>query len=272
MAQKQQTQNGSQKPHLRLLNFARRHKVLTFIVAIPLTLLAFNILGDQLQTFNAYHQVQISRQEKLLKSDKTFEEQKKLISELGGGTTSVALSKKDICFIAHNDSGWMATDYYQECYIRYVQLFTTDLTKDEIIQKLQSNTQRANLSTKTVVNSLFGDVEPSSYATEKYAQCVVYKQNYSPSVVYIPAGFDASKYEFPQDCEAPSKTDVPGPAYAMADLSVKTYQDIDPSLVDTSKIQLWTIYTSKYYEENLGCGVGILFCESPRSKPAHPEI
>lgn len=275
MAQKQKTLNAPQKIHVRLRNLASQHKILTVfivIIAIPTILFAINFLDDQLRTFNAYSQVQTARQDKLTKSDNTFDEQKKLISGLGEGTTSVALSKKDICFVAHNDSGWFATDYYQECYIRYVQLFNTDLTKDEIIQKLQSNTQREELSAKTLVNSLFGEVERRSYATEKFAQCTVYEQGYSPSVVYIPAGFDASRYEYTQDCEAPSETDVPGPAYVMSNLSVKTYSDIDPTLVDSSKNQLWIMYTTKYYKEALGCGAGLLFCENPRATPAHPDI
>lgn len=264
-----------QKVRVKLRNFMTRHKIFTWIIVIigiPVLLVLINLLGDKIQTQNAYSLVETARQESLITSDEHFEEQKKLIYNLGGDTKSVMLSKKDICFIAHNDAGWTVTDYYQECYIRYVQLYSTDLSRDSVVQKLSSYTERQKLSSETLVESLFGRLENNQNISPDVVHCSVYNDYRSPSLTYIPAGLDITKYKYAWDCETPNLVDNPGPAYAQSQLSVKSYSDIDQSKIDMSKNQLWIMYTTKYYKEALGCGAGLLFCENPRATPAHPDI
>ena len=264
-----------QKVRAKLRNFMTQHKIITWIIVIigiPVLLVLINLLGDKIQTLNAYSLVETARQEGLVTSDEHFEEQKKLISNLGGETKSVMLSKKDICFIAHNDAGWTVTDYYQECYIRYVQLYSTDLSRDSVVQKLSSYTERQKLSMETLVESLFGRLENNQNISPDIVHCSVYNDYSGPSLTYIPAGLDITKYKYAWDCETPNLVYTPGPAYVQSQLSVKTYSDLDQNKIDTSKNQLWIAYTVKYYDEEIGCGAGILFCNSPRSKPAHPEI
>ena len=60
-------------------------------------------------------------------------------------TTPAYSSKIDACYVTHNDTGWVAANWYQDCYIRYTDLFPITFSRSDIEQKLENFKDTPNL-------------------------------------------------------------------------------------------------------------------------------
>lgn len=173
-------------------------------------------------------------------------------------TIPLASSKVDVCYVTHEDQGWFAANWYQDCYLRYVQGFETTATKTEALQKVSS------------LSDIFGEPQDSPNAQTVF-KCELAESNFKETVRYRPAGSPISSLN---ECGIPDQLQgvfsVKGPIMLDNELSAKSYDSFNPVTVDNSKNQIWVMSDTYYYHEELGCGFGI-FCANPRSKPARAE-
>ena len=170
-------------------------------------------------------------------------------------TAPVYSSKIDACYVTHADQGWVAADWYQDCYIRYTDLFPISLSRSNLEQKLQATNG---------ISDLFG--KPNSF--QPRICDALYESNYQPTLIYLDLTLDAK--DMGLDCKIPKPTQdtftVRGPILLDDQLAVKSERSYDPSSVDKTKKYLYMQSDNYYYHESLGCGVGLL-CPSPRKNP-----
>lgn len=174
-------------------------------------------------------------------------------------------SKVDVCYIDYR--GKSPDSWYQDCYLRYVEGFSTSLTIDEVRSKLLSNPRSI---------SIFGNDSSKMQTNPDYLYCTLFDRfnhtdDYRTELQMIPANTKGGYGE----CEIPdllqSYGSVKGHIKLSDELSVKEYNTFDSSSIDNSQNQIWLMFNKHYYHEELGC-VKTIVCTKPRSKPAHPSI
>ncbi len=223
-------------------------KVLKIIVAIILGVILLFIIGVFI--FNYFNKQLIikdvsgQRSEAEKKADASVQNLVNKMINSGVSNRAIATSKTDVCYVTHSDAGWFANNWYQDCYLRYIVGFETQLSLTQFAQKISSISQ----------------------SHLEYPPCVAFSVDNSTQILYRPANT-------PRDqtlCEIPNQLQgigsVRGPIVLDKELSVKAYKSFDPANINNSQNQVWVIHDEYYYREDLGCGIG-LFCENPRSKP-----
>lgn len=164
--------------------------------------------------------------------------------------------KIDACYVTHSDTGWVANNWYQDCYIRYTDLFPTCLSRSDIEQKLKAS--------QNTLDS-FGKLETFHQKT-----CdILYRNNdYKPILLYLNWNLDQG--DLGHNCKVPKPTQgaftVKGPIVLDKELSIQAQRSFNVDDVDKAKKYISMQLDNYYYHESLGCGVGIL-CPSPRKKP-----
>lgn len=166
-------------------------------------------------------------------------------------SSSIGLSKTNVCYISHDDEGLFAKNWYQKCYLRYVEGYYVDASKDSVEQTI------SNISND---NTLFGKSDNF--------KCNIFSKDFVFSILYRPASGMREKI-----CEIPDKfrgvLSIKGPVLP-ENLSIEVIEDFKEDGIDNSKNQIWLTHNEEYYSEELGCGVGIIFCDNPRPKPINP--
>lgn len=165
-------------------------------------------------------------------------------------------SKIDACYVTHSDSGWVTTSYYQDCYIRYVDLYSTTLNRNEIEQRLGSIHQ---------VRGLFG--EPGLSNSKICGS--LYEDNYKITLSFLTWQVSA-KVADELNCKVPKQTQstftLKGPIILDENLKTRFARFFDENKIDQSKQYVMMQSDNYYYNESLGCAVGFL-CPSPRAEP-----
>lgn len=235
---------------------------LLIIVSVPALFVVVNIADNYRKSIAAESKIKNARQTAEIVSDEKIKEATNILKELGIATDSLGSSKTDVCYVNHRDQGWFAASWYQDCYIRYVDGFTTKLSRDEVMQRLTSNIKTP---------AYFGQSYSVS-VNRGVSNCGLFEEEYKTTLLYRPANYRLDHYS----CEIPNPLQalwsVKGPIVSDDELSVKAYRTFDIDEVDNSKNQVWIMFDDHYYHEDLGCGVGAVFCNNPRSKPVHPSI
>ena len=236
--------------------------VILSIISIPILLTLMNIGNNFRKNIIADKEIQIARQLAEGLTDKKVSEAKNLLTESGIAVDDIESSKIDVCYVNHSDAGWMASNWYQDCYLRYVNGFATDLASQDVKQMLMTNPK---------TSAYFGDEDAVLIFTQRL-YCGLFEKDHSTTLVYRPAnlGYDEDGCEIPSPYQSVSS--VRGPIILDDELSVRTYKIFNPLEVDNSRNQIWTIFDEHYYHEELGCGTGFIFCSNPRSTPVHPTI
>ncbi|MBC7869015.1 hypothetical protein H7X69_02465 [Candidatus Saccharibacteria bacterium] len=164
-------------------------------------------------------------------------------------------SKIDACYVTHSDRGWVAANWYQDCYIRYVDLLPTTLPRPVVEQRLNSLKN---------VNAVFG--EP-----EKYSPIIcdtLYKNKYKPTLIYL--NLKAETQGKSRKCSVPKMTQdtftIRGPIVLDDELSTNVQRSFDVNAIDQEAQYILMQSDNYYYHESLGCGFGLL-CPSPRTNP-----
>lgn len=232
-----------------------RKIVLLFYVLFGTSLIM--ILGSN--TFNYFKSLSAKQKSDELRTsiekvaDKKFETQVAILYKAGVIYRKISDSKFDICYISNSGGGWTVSNWYQYCYIRYVQGFYTNLDK---------NTVRHNILAIPNATSEFGRIETEQTADE----CSLFTsvKSLSHTVSYRPAGTPLKSYY----CRVPNQLQgigsVKGPFVLDEDLSKRAHRNFDSTQVDNSKDQIWIELDEQYYYESLGCAVGLLSCNNPR--------
>lgn len=202
-----------------------------------------------------------SRSNTELIADKKLKQIEYLITQAGITDKQIASSKIDICYVTHDDQGWIAYTYYQDCYLRYVKGYTTKLNKNELKQKLLAQPRAQNLFNKE-----------NSNPTTGFDDCELYQKAFTDTtnkgeLIYRPANITNDEHS----CKVPNPlqglSSVKGPNVLDDELATKIYRTYDITKIDNSSNQFWFTFDEYYYHEDLGCSIGVLFCDSPRSKP-----
>lgn len=163
-------------------------------------------------------------------------------------------AKVDYCYFTSDKKDKFNTvNWNQNCTLRYIDILETTLTRDEILQKLASNSD---------VPNLFG--EPYLYDLGKNGKCdPIYRSSDNRSTTL--SLLDWSR-ENNTSCQIydPSKNNTVnfGPN------SFKVIRGYDVKNVDKSKSYLYISRDNTYFTKSLGCGSKDLFgCREPISEP-----
>lgn len=179
------------------------------------------------------------KNEKVLAQQITILKEKNIIEE------EITSSKVAVCYV---DGGSKMNYWYQKCYLRYVEGFTTSLDKATIENILQSS-GRTNIHSRT---------------------CTLYAKNSKIGLMFrwknMPMTHaDALEGKIEFDCVIPDPISISPYTKHIT----KIYKDLDTKKINdaNSKNQIWIIVHEEYYNENLGCVRSILGCENPRETP-----
>ena len=242
-----------------------RKKLLVFVlilISIPIILALFNFAKQGIKNKTAKAKIVSARRT----AEKTLNEKVNnaidILNRSEVTASNLVSSKVDVCYVTHKDQGWFAASWYQDCYLRYVSSFVTRLSKNEVRQKLVVYPE---------VATYFGKVSTIS-TNLRTTYCGLFEKNYHTTLLYRPVNITSDEYS----CRVPNPLQgigsVKGPIILDDELSVKTYKIFNSSSIDNAQSQIWIMFDEYYYHEELGCGIGIIFCSSPRSKPVHPSI
>lgn len=231
---------------------------LGILVMLPILYVAIKLSGQYFTTRAAIGKVTAARSAAEKVDDKVFRDMSDLLFREGIATARLGSSKVDICYIDHNDAGWFAMNWYQRCYLRYVEGLAVNLDRATLKQKLASLPE---------VKSLFGEIStlPDTYPYPR--ECQLYKKQYSTTMIFLPAGH--TTFDPDGTCTIPAQINRESYPSLGPPVGVKRYRTFSETSVANSQHQIWLTHQKEYYREDLGCGVG-LFCESPRSKPVQP--
>lgn len=262
-----QSINEPEKPRKSLLKKIIIIISLSILGLLTLAILAFFVqsyLRKQeisKQTKAAPQKIANSRSSTEQTADKKLEQITSLITQAGITDKQIASSKIDVCYVTHADQGWFAYTYYQDCYLRYVQGYTTKLSKDELKRKLLAQPEAQNLFNKE-----------NSNPTAAFEDCELYQKAFTDTtnkgeLIYRPANVTNDEYS----CKVPNPLQglfsVKGPIILDNELATKTYRTFDATKIDNSTNQFWFSFDEYYYHEGLGCSAGGIFCDNPRPKP-----
>lgn len=216
------------------------------IIAIILALIAIETLNNQFKSSKVKSKIRVERQI----AEKSFQiklDQK--IADLqkqGVIDSNITETKADTCYIDHNDSGWMIQEWYQNCNIKYIGVFSAEYTPNEAFSKL-SQVQK-------------------NLIVERCASLEDYSSGFS--LLYRPP--NAPEQTF--DCKAPQVEEQTFDSSEQRRKSTQYYTYLNRNRIDNSKSQIWIVYELPYYHETLGCNHIGLSCDPPRSKPTHPPL
>lgn len=151
----------------------------------------------------------------------------------------VASSTADVCWIDHDDSGWMAVNYNQTCYIVTVQglaMPSGGAGSPALPSELAPGWERGIGDCQILTEG-----ERLGYA-------------HQTSVT---------------KCEPPSPASTePIVAYAAADARTKVLTQTGSAWGDSGDSVIWVTQYNQYFDEDLGCASPrFLTCESPLSEP-----
>jgi hypothetical protein len=223
------------------------------IATALLIVICIIFIGNIVHDYGVKNAVLKSKNENESAFDKTRES--KVTALLKSGITASSSpdysSKLDICYVTHSDQGWVATNWYQDCYIRYVDLFRTTLDRQDVDVKLNDA-------------QIFG----VPYTLNPRICDIAYEQGRDASVSYLNWQVDPAQ-QAQYDCRVPKPTQttftVRGPLVSDSELSIHPERSFSPEAVDKSKHYVAIESDNFYYHESLGCGFGIA-CPSPRAK------
>lgn len=178
-----------------------------------------------------------------------------ILNTAGLNKGSLGSSKIDVCYVGTRSLGFVTTGWYQDCYIRYVDGFSTDAFTEEIREKI--NAIDGSMLEFWGYTSLPADID-----------CYVYDKDLIPDMVFI-AKNDSNKRI---DCKIPDTLSGDGAedkvGIQVSELAVKTYRTFEKNNIMRNSNQIWIVHEERYVHDELGCaGIFSLSCENPRPVP-----
>lgn len=165
-------------------------------------------------------------------------------------------SKVDTCYTNHNDAGWTISNWYQDCYFRYVDLFQTSLSRAEIMQKLAA----------LPISDTFGF--PYTFSA---TACDLYDKRSKPTLSYLTWNLSDTKSTI--DCIPDlyqGVFTVKGSIVLDKTLAAYThsYRTFTADSVDKNKSYIAMQIDHYYFNGSLGCpGSGFLGCSAQLLSP-----
>lgn len=240
---------------------SRQYSAMTIVLLILVFILCifgYVVISKYIKNANARNNVIAARQNKEPEFDQARDYRLAVLSSAGLLDKKVAdySSKVDVCYITHSSQGWMAANWYQECYVRYVDLFSTSLNRDDVSEKLHSATKAKKIPANDI-----------DYLTGGCG--VIYSNNdgaLGVSHLKLNTTNEQSKTNI-DECQLPDQLQGPFRVGVFLDeqLSKKTLRSFKD--IDRSKNYILLESDNDYYDEDLGCAWGMFFCNSPRMSP-----
>ncbi len=231
---------------------------LLIILALPFVYALLVFSKQTIKTHSAKHKVTVARDKIEQSTDQKVANFETALINSGAVGPKLASSKASVCYVTHADQGWFAVNWYQDCYLRYVEGFSTNLSRE---------TFKAKLSGSTDLLTAMGELsnEDKFYPST----CVISDRTDKFKVSYLPINFTKDEAF---SCDIPNQlqglTSVDGPIILDNELAIKRYVNFDPAPLINNGSQVWFEHDEFYYHEDLGCGIDYVFCGNPRSKPA----
>src|SRR6266404_1157488 len=220
--------------------------ILLILLMLPLLLLLVNSVRQTIKTSSAKQKVNVARAEVEKTTDETILSFEAALTNSGIAASKVASSKVDVCYINHKDAGWFAQNWYQDCYLRYVGGYITNLNKVDVKDIISKSTE---LQKKTDKLSNFDSFYPNT--------CVLSNEADFIQLYYLPVGA-TQKDDY--SCMIPNQLQGVGtidPILLDSELSARKYQIFDTNSIGRDQNQIWFEFDRNYYREDLGCNVGV---------------
>lgn len=170
--------------------------------------------------------------------------------------TPLYSSLVDACYLAHNDSGWTVNSHYQECYLRYVDVFETDLTDEQYLslvmpgEDISSRLDELKQSIKTCSDdrTMLGSPENTEMGYTA--------SNATNNICSLPNQFYGTRVVL----------------YAINNIVSSQEVSGDIKQVTGDKTNIIVVADYSYYKKDIGCKPLSLFCASPLNKPVVGEM
>lgn len=164
-------------------------------------------------------------------------------------------SKLDICGMAAIEGGWMATDWTQYCTLKYADLLSTSLSREEILSRLSSHSE---------TTSLFGEAATGRFVKVCDKLYNLYGAQDRGSLNYYIWTVDTQ--DRGDECFLPTQKNGEF-GWIITDSETRIVRSFKTNDVDRSKTYIGVFSDNEYYRsKRLGC-YGYLFCESPFEAP-----
>ena len=159
--------------------------------------------------------------------------------------------KADICRLAGQQQGWVTKNWAQYCEFKYIDLFETTLTRDELIQRIDAV---ADSST------LFGTVY-HRYETTTTKCDNLYRSSHNSVLSFL----DGSRGNNLQCAFSP----VDQSSGSLEHQAVNIIRDFDIDDIDRSKSYIQLQSNEMYFNQKIGCGKSefMASCSSPIKSP-----
>jgi hypothetical protein len=222
---------------------------LLIIVSLLILIIGISKVHGMFNNRHEISDIKNARSKKALDVESTIGQQDELLKQLGVVGEKVASSKVDFCSVDSRDAGWFAQSYGQICGLQYAEVYTANANKETLIQRVSNSP----LSSK-----LFG--RPIKDLT--YPTCDAFEsKSFHGTLLYLPAPSNDSQ-NITKGCAIPNL----GNRTPSQQGSTKVFYTFDrTSLPDADTI--WVVHNDGYYSKDLGCGIQLFFCFSPRKTP-----
>ena len=247
-ASKKNARNNTRRMSLKKLVLL----VVAAIIFLPLAYACVQFVSIAIASQTAKHSIAAASKTVMTTSDRQFSSEISTLQRAGFIGAEIAKSKVEVCFTDDNHTeSWTDPEWYEECYLRYVDGFVAAQPKSAILND-------------SSLSSTFGQLQNSAYL-QQVQPCDIAEQSYSTTLFYRPADTplenNANLCDIPDPLQGILSID---PIVLDTDLGVKTYYSYNANSVDNSHDQLWVIHETHFYHKDIGCGVGIL-CPNPRN-------
>lgn len=160
-------------------------------------------------------------------------------------------SSVDACYLAHNDSGWTIDSHYQQCYLRYVDVFNTDLTEDQYLAlSASTNGKTSNLEKlRTQIKTCSDD--RSRLGSAETTEIGFTKADGSDKICSLPNQIYGNRVV----------------AYAVNDVVSEQKITGNINQVTGQKNNIIIVADYSYYKKDLGCKPFSFMCAEPISSP-----
>ncbi len=229
-------------------------RVVAIVVTVPLLYIGVTAVMQKVKTTKDVSAVKSARERAMVAMDQQIADQLAAFKSAGIAYAPKVSSKVDVCYINHADAGFNIHSWYQDCYLRSLSGFEVSDAREEVIKKL------SNLPSQ--IGSVY--VPDPSFS---FGKCKLIAREVVEIARYRPANTQAQS----SDCGIPSQVmnfdSVRGPILLEKDLAVHDFNRFNESDISGSSNQIWLINENHYYHQDLGCGLGFIFCSKPRSQP-----
>lgn len=166
-------------------------------------------------------------------------------------TQPIYSSAADVCYLAHNDSGWTIDSHYQVCYFRYVDVFETDITNQQYLKMAMPDED-----VSAIYDALKGSLKTCSDDRSELGSADMTEMGYTAAdmtdnICTLPETINSNRVV----------------AYALDTIVSAKTETGDKNKVTGKKNNVIIVADYAYYRKDLGCKPLTFFCDEPIETP-----